>query len=121
MVTLETARLTLRPWRLEDFEPFAAMLAEPEVMAFLSANGKTLSSFEAWQALCTTVGHWTMRGYGMFAVLERTSGDLIGRIGPWCPEGWPDFELGWTLRRQSWGKGYATEAAHACLEYSFQE
>jgi RimJ/RimL family protein N-acetyltransferase len=121
MITLETARLVLRPWRPEDFEPFAAMMADREVRTFLSASGAPLSRFEAWRALCAMIGHWALRGYGLFAVVERESAELVGRIGPWFPEGWPDFEVGWTLRRQSWGKGYATEAGHACLQYVFTE
>ena len=119
MLTLETPRLVLREWCPEDFEPFAAMMADADVMAFLSLSGKPMSRFEAWQALSAIIGHWSLRGFGIFAAVERRSGDLVGRIGPWYPEGWPDFELGWTLRRQSWGQGYATEAARVCLEYAF--
>jgi RimJ/RimL family protein N-acetyltransferase len=119
MPTLETPRLMLRTWQADDFEPFAAMMADADVMAFLSMSGKPMSRFEAWQALSAMVGHWTLRGFGMFAVVEHASGDLIGRVGPWHPEGWPDFEIGWTLRRQSWGLGYATEAARACVDYAF--
>ena len=48
-------------------------------------------------------------------VVERASGDLIGRIGCWNPEGWPGFEVGWLLRRASWGRGFATEGARAAL------
>jgi len=119
MITLETARLVLRMWRPDDFEPFADMMADAEVMAFLSTSAAPMSRFEAWRTLCGTMGHWTMRGFGQFAVVERESGDLIGRIGPWYPEGWPDVELGWTLRRRSWGHGYSTEAGRACLDYAF--
>ena len=57
----------------------------------------------------------------MFAVVERGSGQLAGRIGPWQPEGWPDFEVGWSLRRNYWGRGYATEAVKACITYSFEK
>ena len=57
----------------------------------------------------------------MFAVVERSSGDLVGRIGPWQPEDWPDFEIGWTLRRNHWGRGYATEAVKACITYAFEK
>ena len=54
------------------------------------------------------VGHWSLRGYGLWAAEERSSGVLVGRIGFWNPEGWPGFELGWMLRRSFWGQGYAT-------------
>ena len=55
----------------------------------------------------------------MWGVFERESGRLVGRVGFHQPEGWPDFELGWTMGRASWGKGYAPEAARACLDHAF--
>jgi RimJ/RimL family protein N-acetyltransferase len=121
MPVLTTERLALRLWELADFETFAAMCADPEVMRFLSPDGKPLSRFGAWQSFSSIVGHWQLRGFGLFAVTERSSGQLVGRVGPWQPEGWPDFEIGWTIRRQYWGRGYATEAASACVAYAFNE
>jgi RimJ/RimL family protein N-acetyltransferase len=118
---LETDRLTLRPWIVEDFEALAAMSADPEVMRYVAADGKPLSRFAAWQGLTSMVGHWALRGFGMFAVIERSSGEFVGRLGPWQPEGWPEFEIGWTLRSEHWGKGYATEGAERCVEYAFTE
>lgn len=67
------------------------------------------------------LGHWQLRGYGMWAVEERQSGEMIGRIGCWQPEGWPGFEIGWTLRRAYWGHGFATEGARAAMDYAFGE
>jgi len=66
MLTLETDRLRLRMWTLEDFEAFAAMSAEPEVTRFTTADGKPLSRSDAWRSLCVQVGHWHLRGFGMF-------------------------------------------------------
>jgi len=54
-------------------------------------------------------------------VEEKSSGRMIGRIGFMNPAGWPGFELGWTLRRESWGKGYATEGAQRALRHAFTE
>jgi RimJ/RimL family protein N-acetyltransferase len=108
-------------WEPGDFEAYASMSAEPEVMRFLSPDGKPMPRFDAWRSLAGHIGHWYLRGFGMFAVVERTTGELVGRIGPWQPEGWPDFEIGWTLRRNNWGRGYATEAVKACITYSFTE
>jgi RimJ/RimL family protein N-acetyltransferase len=120
MTVLETERLTLRTWTLEDFEDFASMAADPEVMRFVSADGKPLSRYGAWQAFSAAAGHWALRGFGWFAVRERATGHFVGRVGPWHPEGWPEFEVGWTLGRQYWGKGYATEAADKAIEYAFR-
>jgi RimJ/RimL family protein N-acetyltransferase len=67
------------------------------------------------------MGHWYYRGFGIWAVEEKSSGRVVGRIGFMDPFGWPGFELGWTLARDSWGKGYATEGARRALEYAFTE
>jgi RimJ/RimL family protein N-acetyltransferase len=117
--TLETERLLLRMWRAEDFEPFAAMCEDPEVMRYLL--GKIMTRHEAWRSMAFHVGHWQLRGYGHWAVEEKSSGRFVGRIGFLNPEGWPGFEIGWTLARDCWGKGYATEGARAALEYAFTE
>jgi RimJ/RimL family protein N-acetyltransferase len=117
--SLQTDRLTLRLFRESDLDDYAAMCADPEVMRYLG-EGKTFSRAEAWRSMAAVMGHWHFRGYGLWAVEERVSGELVGRVGCWFPEGWPDFEVGWMLRRQSWGQGYATEAARVCLEYAFR-
>src|SRR6266487_3567075 len=95
MTTLETERLLLRTWEPDDFEAYAAMSAEPEVMRFLSHDGKPLSRFDAWRSFAAQVGHWKLRGFGMFAVVEPTSCDLVGRIGPWQTEVWQNLDFGW--------------------------
>ena len=76
---------------------------------------------EAWRHLAYLIGHWQLRGYGHWAVEERSSGKMIGRLGFFNPEGWPGFEIGWTLSRESWGKGYATEGARRALHHAFTE
>jgi RimJ/RimL family protein N-acetyltransferase len=118
MITLETERLTLRMLRESDLDAYAEMLADPEVMRYIGP-GQTLSRPLAWRNLAMILGHWQLRGYGLWAAEERASGELIGRVGCWQPEGWPGFEVGWLLRRASWGKGYATEGARAALDFAF--
>ena len=118
-VTLETERLILRMWREADFEAYAELCADPEVMRYL--GGKVFDRTEAWRHMASMIGHWHLRGYGIWAVEEKESGSLVGRIGCINPEGWPGFEVGWTLKREFWGKGYATEAARRALEYGFKE
>jgi RimJ/RimL family protein N-acetyltransferase len=119
-VTLETERLVLRFFREDDFEQYSKICADPEVMRFLN-DGKPLNAFEVWRQMAYFVGHWHFRGYGMWAVAEKSGGKLVGRIGFIDPTGWPGFELGWTLSRESWGKGYATEGARRALDYAFTE
>jgi RimJ/RimL family protein N-acetyltransferase len=121
MIQLETDRLIMRMWRENDFEAYARICADPEVMRYLNKDGKPLTRSEAWRQLAFLIGHWHLRGYGHWAVEERASGNLVGRIGFLNPEGWPDFEIGWTLGREYWGKGYAIEGARRALEYAFME
>lgn len=118
--TLETERLWLRAFREEDLDAYAAICADPEVMRYLG-DGRVLSRADAWRQMALIIGHWTLRGYGLWAVEERATGVLIGRLGFFNPEGWPGFELGWMLRRASWGQGYATEGAGRALAHAFTE
>lgn len=113
---LETERLRLRPFRLSDFDDYAAMCGDPEVARYLSVR---FSREQSWRHLAFVVGHWKLRGYGMWAVEERGTGGFVGRIGFADPEGWPDCELAWTLVRRCWGRGYATEGARAALAHAF--
>jgi RimJ/RimL family protein N-acetyltransferase len=80
-----------------------------------------LDRTEAWRHMASMIGHWYLRGYGLWAVEEKDSGRFVGRIGCVNPEGWPGFEVGWTLKREFWGKGYATEGGRRALEYAFNE
>jgi RimJ/RimL family protein N-acetyltransferase len=118
-VRLETERLILRMFREDDFEPFARMCADAEVMRYI--GGKIYTRFEAWRSMAFHIGHWQLLGYGHWAIEEKASGCFIGRVGFLNPAGWPGFEIGWTLRRESWGKGYATEGARRALDYAFTE
>lgn len=116
---LETERLILRMWRESDFEPYAAMCSDPEVMRYL--GGKTFNRMEAWRHMAFLIGHWHLLAYGHWAVEEKVSGDFLGRIGFLNPADWPGFEIGWTLGRKYWGKGFATEGARRALDYGFTE
>lgn len=119
-VQLETERLILRWFSEDDFDDFCKICSDAEVMRFLG-EGKPLNSMEVWRRMATFMGHWYFRGYGIWAVEEKSSGKVVGGIGFMNPAGWPGFELGWTLGRDSWGKGYATEGAARALEHAFTE
>jgi RimJ/RimL family protein N-acetyltransferase len=119
MSILETERLILRMWREEDFEEYASICSDPEVMRYL--GGKPYTRLEAWRHMAFMVGHWHFRGYGHWAVEEKETGRMIGRMGFLNPEGWPGFEVGWTLSRDCWGRGYATEGARRMIDYAFKE
>ena len=118
MVTLETRRLLLRMFRESDLDAYAAMCGDPEVMRYLG-DGYPLTRAESWRNMALVLGHWQLRGYGLWAVEERATGLLAGRVGCWQPEGWPGMEIGWALRREFWGRGYATEAAQTVMADAF--
>ncbi|HEY7785331.1 MAG TPA: GNAT family N-acetyltransferase [Pyrinomonadaceae bacterium] len=120
-IQLETPRLILRQWRADDFEPYAAICADEDVMRYLISGGTSFSRLDVWRHMAFMIGHWQLLGYGHFAVEEKSSGRFIGRLGFLNPEGWPGFEIGWTLGKEFWGKGYATEGARRALEFAFDE
>ncbi len=114
--TLETARLLLRPPIEADLDGWAELTADSEVMRFIGAPGPRLV---AWRSMAAHAGMWALRGYGNFSVIERSTGRWLGRVGPYYPEGWPAAEVGWSLLRDAWGRGYATEAARASIDWVF--
>ncbi|HYI48851.1 MAG TPA: GNAT family N-acetyltransferase [Allosphingosinicella sp.] len=117
--TLETPRLTLRGWRPEDLAPYAAMMADPETARFITRKGLPYSEGQTWAEMALLVGHWQLLGHGMFVVEERATGAFLGRVGPLRPPGYPGFEIAWGLAPAARGKGYATEAARAAIDWSF--
>jgi RimJ/RimL family protein N-acetyltransferase len=116
-VLIETQRLLLRPIELGDLDEFVALHADPEVTEFI----RPLDRDAAEERLRRNEDEWLERGHGLLAVLERENGSFLGRCGL---KHWPQFEeteLGWALRRDAWGRGYATEAGRACIEWGFSE
>ena len=113
--TLTTGRLTLRAFEDADLDAFAAIGADPEAMRF---TGGVRTRAETWLRMASYQGHWVLRGYGQWAVVERESSRFVGRAGLWNPEGWPELEVGWTLARDVWGRGYATEAGRAAVDWA---
>jgi RimJ/RimL family protein N-acetyltransferase len=117
---LRTERLVLRGFEERDFETYAAMMADPDVVRYLG-DGRPLSRADAWRQLAMFAGHWVLRGFGLWAVENATTGSFLGRIGCLEPEGWPGFEIGYALARDAWGKGYAREGAARALAYARKE
>jgi len=115
---LETARLRLRRPEPRDFEAYAALCADPEVMRYIG-EGVPLSRRRAWAAFSGMLGHWAIRGYGQFAVESKATGGFLGRVGLYEPDPWPGTELAWAVAREHWGQGFAPEAAAAVRDWAF--
>lgn len=116
--TLHTKRLVLRPFVEADATSLFEISQDSEVMRFI--GDRSIPTMEdCWRAVAAWLGHWELRGYGPWAVEERASGRFIGRVSLWFPYGWPAPELGYLLGRDWWGRGYATEAAGAGLDWAF--
>lgn len=117
MTQLTTPRLTLRQWRLDDFEPFAAFLVDGAANRH-RGSGIALSRDESWAHLCGIVGQWPLRGYSQFALEETASKKLVGWAGLWHPIQLDEPELAWSLFSESQGNGFATEAATRIMRWA---
>lgn len=115
---IETERLTLRMPVAPDLAAVATLWKDPELVKFIGR--RPLSREQAWQRLQRNVGHWALAGYGIFAVLERASGNYIGEVGianferdvvPTIGK----FEMGWIISPLVQRHGYASEAVSAVL------
>jgi RimJ/RimL family protein N-acetyltransferase len=113
---IETERLLLRCPEEGDLDGFCGMMADAEAMTHL---GGVMTRPEVWRFMSLIAGSWMLRGYSLFSVVDKASGEWLGRVGPWAPEGWPGTEIGWGLKRSAWGRGYAQEAAIACMDFAF--
>jgi RimJ/RimL family protein N-acetyltransferase len=113
---LETARLRLRVPMRRDFDGYAEMNSDEEAMRYI---GGTLPRAAAWRKFLQMPGAWAVQGFAMFTVETKDTGEWLGQLGPWQPEGGPGTEVGWAFKRSAWGRGYATEAAVAAIDWAF--
>jgi len=121
--SLNTERLLLRRWREADIEPFAAMCSDPEVMRYVG-SGATRPSAKAQASIQAYEREWDQKGFGLFAVERLEDGRFLGFTGltvpSFLPEVMPTVEIGWRFASQTWGNGYASEAAQAALNFGLQ-
>ena len=113
---LHTQRLTLREYRREDFDAFAAHLADPVSAAHLAPADRQA----AWRIFCSQAGLWLIHGAGWWAVEEKETGRLVGSIGAFFREDSSVMELGWNTYRAFWGQGFANEAAAAAVHHALE-
>lgn len=117
MPEIETSRLQLRHFTLEDFDDLFRLYSDPEVMRYLSPRTKE----QTQTSLYKHIEHWQAHNFGMWAVIHKESGKLIGRCGLSWLANTPEIELGYLFDKSYWRQGLATEAAIATLKYGFGE
>jgi RimJ/RimL family protein N-acetyltransferase len=113
--TIHAERILLRAFESDDLEPYAAMNADPETMAHL---GGPIDKVATWRLIASLLGHWHLRGFGMWAAEDRATGEFLGRAGLYEQHGWPGIEVAGSLKRARWGSGLAIEAGEAVLDFA---
>ncbi|WP_440896988.1 GNAT family N-acetyltransferase [Amphibacillus sp. Q70] len=120
MIYLETSRLQLRDWDEADLEPFSRLNADENVMKYFPG---TLSFTETNEFYKLIISEFEEYGFGLYAVETKENTEFIGFIGfhkaAFEADFTPCIEIGWRLKKEAWGKGYATEGVAACLQYGF--
>jgi len=117
---IETLRLILRPFSPDDLDEFAAINADPEAMRYIG-TGKPQSREQTQTRLNGILNHYQQHGFGLFAMVDKTSGEFVGFCGLQHLDNTSEIEVGYRLACRFWGRGLATEAARACLQYGFEQ
>lgn len=114
---LATERLILQGPSAQDFPIYRAFYGDADASVFY---GGPLSPEAAWRKLAQDIGHWTLRGFGIWSLVERASGDIVGGCGLVHPEGWPRSELTWWIVPAARRRGYALEASRAAIAFGYE-
>ncbi|MBH8573832.1 GNAT family N-acetyltransferase [Nostocaceae cyanobacterium CENA369] len=117
MPEIETARLRLRHFTPEDFDVLYRLYSDAEVMKYLSPRTRE----QTQASLDKHIQHWQENNYGMWAVIRKDSGKMIGRCGLGLLENTSEIELGYVFDKSYWRMGLGTEASVATLKYGFLE
>lgn len=115
---LETERLRLRHWRETDVDPLFAFYRDPQSQAIY---GSDISRSDVWRRVALIIGHFQIRGFGLYALEDKKSHEFAGYAGLWFPHGWDDVEVGYGIAPQFRGLGLATEAARRVRDHGFGE
>lgn len=122
LIHIETPRLILRDWEEKDLDEFKRMNGDETVMHYFPNTLSEAETIKFYQIILQEFQEWH---YGLYAVELKADGQFIGFIGfhraTFEMDFTPCIEIGWRLKKEAWGKGYATEGAKACLEYGFNK
>ncbi len=110
---LESSRLLLRQFKESDWRELHKYYSDVKATRF--TFGRALTEGDTWRTMCGMIGHWQVRGYGPYAVEDKSSRNVLGTVGFWYPNDWPGPEIKWGLAREYWGNGFAKEAAALVL------
>ena len=113
---LETKRLVLRGPEADDYPNFKATFTSYRARFM----GGPLNAYEAWMLYAAEIGHWQIRGFGMWMIHDRVTGKTLGMAGGWSPAKWPEREIAWIIWPEVAGHGYALEATHAARQYYYE-
>ena len=113
--TLRTKRLILRAPEASDFPVYRDFYSDGAASCFY---GGPLDASQAWRRLAQDIGHWALRGHGMWAIAEQEAKSMIGACGIVQPEGWPRHELSWWIVPSARRRGYAEEASRAIIRWA---
>lgn len=114
--TLETGRLVLRGPEPDDYPNFKATFTSYRARFM----GGPLNPYETWMLYAAEIGHWEIRGFGMWMIHDRVTDETLGMAGGWQPAVWPEREIAWIIWPEKTGHGYALEATNAARRYFYE-
>lgn len=116
---LQIDGFTMRPILVADLDALVAIWADPEVTRFLPSRGVPISRERTEKALVSFFEHWEKRGYGIWAIIENTSSEMVGYCGLRYLDELGEAEVLYGLTTAYWGRGIATQATKASISYGF--
>ena len=115
MTELQTERLYFRKWQDQDYGAIRELFQDEAAIRYI---GGAMGPEASWRLMANYLGHYELRGYSYLAVVTKEGDRLVGSVGLWNSEPWPEPELGYWFFPEAQGKGYATEASREVLSFA---